>query len=80
MPDTSVNFAAPPETLTSDGRLAELAQILVSAVDRANPKKIIEISPHGGDCAFRSIRPVIPTTSGHLNRGIRPLLARRVEA
>ena len=40
MPDTSVNFAAPPETLTSDGRLAELAQILVSAVDRANPKKL----------------------------------------
>ena len=26
-------------------------------------------------CAFRSIRPVIPTTSGHLYRGIRsPLL------
>ncbi len=31
-------------------------------------------------CAFRSMRPVIPTTSGHLNRGIRSLLARRVEA
>ena len=24
------------------------------------------------DCVFRGIRPVIPTTSGHLDRGIRP--------
>ena len=31
-------------------------------------------------CAYRGIRPVIPTTSGHLNRGIRPLMAHRVEA
>ncbi|TDE35642.1 hypothetical protein [Antarcticimicrobium sediminis] len=42
MPDTSVNFAPPPETLTTDERLAELAQILAVAVDRANPPKINE--------------------------------------
>ena len=31
-------------------------------------------------CAFRGIRPPIPTTSGHLNRSIRPPVARCVEA
>ncbi|HUS97062.1 MAG TPA: hypothetical protein VMX97_10015, partial [Hyphomicrobiaceae bacterium] len=31
-------------------------------------------------CAFRNIRPPIPTASGHLNRGIRPPMARCVEA
>ena len=39
MPDTSVNFAPPPETLTTDERLAELAQILAAAVDRTHPTK-----------------------------------------
>ena len=32
------------------------------------------------DCAFRGIRPPIPTASGHLNRSIRPPVARCVEA
>ena len=31
-------------------------------------------------CAFRGIRPPIPTASGHLNRSIRPPVARCVEA
>ena len=31
-------------------------------------------------CAFRSIRPPIPATSGHPYRGIRPPLTRCVEA
>ena len=31
-------------------------------------------------CAFRSIRPAIPITSGHLNRGIRPPLFSGCEA
>ena len=31
-------------------------------------------------CIFRGIRPVIPTTSGHLNRGIRPALFSGFEA
>ena len=31
-------------------------------------------------CAFRDIWPVIPTTSGHLNRGIRPPLFSGCEA
>ena len=31
-------------------------------------------------CVFRGIRPVIPTTSGHLNRGIRPPLFSGFEA
>ena len=48
-------------------------------------KKIAPLLPGkagdpGATCAYRRIRPVIPTTSGHLNRGIRPLMARRVEA
>ncbi len=36
--------------------------------------------PGGCICVFRGIRPPIPTTSGHLNRGIRPPVARCVEA
>lgn len=37
---------------------------------------------HSADavCTFRGIRPVVPTTSGGLNRSIRPPLARRLEA
>jgi len=31
-------------------------------------------------CVFRTIRPVIPATSGHLNRGIRPPLYSGCEA
>ncbi|WP_218155496.1 hypothetical protein [Poseidonocella sedimentorum] len=44
MPDTDVNFAPPPEALTTDERLAELAQILAAAVDRTNPPTINENS------------------------------------
>jgi len=32
------------------------------------------------NCVFRTIRPVIPATSGHLNRGIRPPLFSGCEA
>ena len=35
---------------------------------------------HIAPCVFRGIRPVIPTTSGHLNRGIRPPLFSGFEA
>lgn len=52
MPDTSVNFAPPPETLSTDERLAELALILASAVDRANPPRINEISGSDGDSSL----------------------------
>ena len=38
------------------------------------------ISPLMPNCAFRGIRPPIPTASGHLNRSIRPPVARCVEA
>ena len=48
MPDTNVNFAPPPETLTTDERLAELARILATAVERANPSKIKENSTDEG--------------------------------
>ncbi len=49
MPDTDVNFAPPPETLTTNERLAELARILAAAVDRANPQRINENSANDGD-------------------------------
>ena len=52
MPDTDVNFAPLPETLTNDERLAELAQILAAAVDRANPPKINENYSHDGDSSL----------------------------
>ena len=52
MPDTSVNFAPPPETLTTDERLAELAKILAVAVDRANPLTINDNYPHNRDSSL----------------------------
>ena len=52
MPDTNVNFAPPPETLTTDERLAELAQILAAAVDRANPQTINENSANDEDSSL----------------------------
>ena len=52
MPDTSVNFAPPPETLTTNERLAELAQILAAAVDRANPPTINENSANDADSSL----------------------------
>ncbi len=39
MPDTSVNFAPPPDRLTTDERLTVLAKVLAAAVDRAHPTK-----------------------------------------
>lgn len=48
MPDTDVNFAPPPDKLTTDERLAELARILATAVDRTKPPTINENSPHDG--------------------------------
>jgi len=52
MPDTDVNFAPPPETLTANERLAELARILAAAVDRTNPAKINENSANDGDSSL----------------------------
>ncbi len=52
MPDTNVNFAPPPDTLTTDERLAELARILATGVHRANPPKINEKSPDEGDSSL----------------------------
>ena len=45
-----------------------------------NAAIILIFSLNGRDCAFRGIRPPIPTASGHLNRSIRPPVARCVEA
>ena len=52
MPDTSVNFAPAPETLTTSERLAELARILASAVDRTNPPTINENSADDADSSL----------------------------
>lgn len=52
MPDTNVNFAPPPDTLTADERLAELARILAAAVDRANPPKTDENSANDADSSL----------------------------
>ncbi|SLN67156.1 hypothetical protein ROE7235_03761 [Roseibaca ekhonensis] len=52
MPDTDVNFAPPPETLTADERLAELAKILATAVDRINPPTINENSSNDRDSSL----------------------------
>ena len=52
MPDTDVNFAPSPETLTTDERLAELARILAAAVDRANPPELNEKSANDADSSL----------------------------
>ena len=52
MPNTSVNFAPPPESLTTDERLAELARILAAAVDRANPPRINDNSANEVDSSL----------------------------
>ena len=52
MPDTDVNFAPPPDKLTTDERLAELTRILAAAVDRTNPQKINENSSDQGDSSL----------------------------
>ena len=44
-------------------------------------RSTVEIRAHvAAECVFRSIRPVIPTTPGHLNRCIRPPLFSGCEA
>ncbi len=58
MPDTNVNFAPPAETLTTNERLAELAQILAAAVDRANPPTINDNSANDGDSSLDILAPV----------------------
>lgn len=52
MPDKDVNFPPPPEKLTTDVRLAELAAILASAIARANPPETNEKSPLDGDTSL----------------------------
>ena len=52
MPDTSVNFAPSPDKLTTDERLAELARILATAVDRTNPLTINEKSANDADSSL----------------------------
>jgi hypothetical protein len=52
MPETDVNFAPPPETLTANERLVELAKILATAVDRVNPRTINENSANGADSSL----------------------------
>jgi len=52
MHDTNINFAPPPQTLTTEERLAELAQILAAAVDRTNPQKINANSANDGDSSL----------------------------
>ncbi|TDL79882.1 hypothetical protein E2L08_08325 [Palleronia sediminis] len=52
MPNTDVNFAPPPDTLTANERLAELAEILAAAVDRANPPRIKENSANEADSSL----------------------------
>ncbi len=52
MPDTSVNFAPPLETLSTDERLAELTRILATAVDRTNLPGLNENSPNDGDSSL----------------------------
>ena len=52
MPYNDVNFAPPPEKLTTDERLAELARILAAAVDRTNPPTINENSANDADSSL----------------------------
>ncbi|MEQ9260564.1 MAG: hypothetical protein RIG84_15875 [Roseovarius sp.] len=52
MPDTSINFAPPPDTLTTNERLDELARILAAAVDRTKPPKINENSAKDADSSL----------------------------
>lgn len=52
MPDTTITFAAPLDTLTTEERLAELAAILASAISRSKPRQINENSPNLGDSSL----------------------------
>jgi hypothetical protein len=51
MPD-DIAFAPPAETLTTDERLAELADILADAIARANPRKTYGNFPLVGDSSL----------------------------
>ena len=80
-----IESAAPHAMDTYSIKLEHLGDDIMHQVHRYR-----SIDPDTGDpaifavsidvCTFRHIRPVIPTTSGHLNLGIRPLVARRLEA
>ena len=59
MPDTSFSFAPPPETLSADEQLAELARILATAVDRTNPPELNENSANDGDSSLDIIALVL---------------------
>jgi hypothetical protein len=52
MTDIAITFAPPPDTLTNDERLSELALILATAIDRSNPRQIKENSPNLGDSSL----------------------------
>jgi hypothetical protein len=52
MSDTTITFAAPPDRLTTEERLAELAAILAMAIDRSNPRQVNENSPNFGDSSL----------------------------
>lgn len=56
MTDTSVNFAPLSDTLSTDERLAALAQTLAqtlaTVVERTNPRESNENSPHNGDSSL----------------------------
>lgn len=47
-----IAFAPPADTLTTDERLAELAGILASAIERTNPMETKENSPLDGDSSL----------------------------
>jgi hypothetical protein len=52
MPYATITFEAPPDKLTTDERLAELSQILATAIARSNPRQINENSPNLGDSSL----------------------------
>ena len=52
MADTTITFAAPPDKLTTEERLADLSQILATAIDRSNPRQINENTPNLGDSSL----------------------------
>lgn len=52
MTDIAITFAPPPDTLTSDERLMELAGLLATAIDRSNPLQIYENTPNLGDSSL----------------------------
>ena len=52
MPSATISFAAPLDTLSTEERMAELAAILATAIDRSNPRQINENSPNVGDSSL----------------------------